>query len=579
MAAVHPPRLPLHADDDQVMAVNGNGGTRAEARLGKTSLKQGHFQHELSTPKSIHVPPPELSPSSPDHEHFDNPTTCEAEEEEEGAEDTSMSCLEMIEALAAATDFEKIKKQPIPHGKDNQKTSREANASDQIGGKDEFQRLSIEKMYELTSSLESLPISTSNGKVLNGRISDGRARASTVAVTREADESEGDEEVEERGRARTIVDSPSIFIDGAAITPGPSSGNDIGHATRPYSASRTVSTPSLRRRVSASKATTSSKVQRPQNGKNFKATPTPIRFQDTKAANTISSGDNPEPSPMPPSMPLPPRSLPTYLQLELSSQRPSPLYIHRSKTSDFPYESSRVKIERLLNFLLLPPQLEQVLWFGALACLDAWLFSFTILPLRFLKALSILAHSWGRNVAKEARYIGGFIYAGTGRMWRRRRRQEGTNGSASSYTSQETTSTKAKQKTPTIKTASIDDPATTTSHSESTRKYRIPSASKHKRSKSTPSALSPDHKADILKGLLILLSCTILMYFDASRMYHGIRGQAAIKLYVIYNVLEVGSSCDSHPYYPMLTLVSRYAIACSQLWAKTSSSVYSQRKH
>jgi hypothetical protein len=29
------------------------------------------------------------------------------------------------------------------------------------------------------------------------------------------------------------------------------------------------------------------------------------------------------------------------------------------------------------------------------------------------------------------------------------------------------------------------------------------------------------------------------MYFDASRMYHWIRGQAAIKLYVIYNVLEV----------------------------------------
>lgn len=31
------------------------------------------------------------------------------------------------------------------------------------------------------------------------------------------------------------------------------------------------------------------------------------------------------------------------------------------------------------------------------------------------------------------------------------------------------------------------------------------------------------------------------MWFDASRMYHSIRGQAAIKLYVIYNVLEV---CD-----------------------------------
>jgi hypothetical protein len=36
-------------------------------------------------------------------------------------------------------------------------------------------------------------------------------------------------------------------------------------------------------------------------------------------------------------------------------------------------------------------------------------------------------------------------------------------------------------------------------------------------------------------------SCFVLMRFDASRMYHGIRGQSAIKLYVIYNLLEV---CD-----------------------------------
>jgi hypothetical protein len=49
----------------------------------------------------------------------------------------------------------------------------------------------------------------------------------------------------------------------------------------------------------------------------------------------------------------------------------------------------------------------------------------------------------------------------------------------------------------------------------------------------------PSHKADILKGLLVIASCAILMRFDASKMYHGIRGQAAIKLYVIYNVLEV----------------------------------------
>ena len=39
--------------------------------------------------------------------------------------------------------------------------------------------------------------------------------------------------------------------------------------------------------------------------------------------------------------------------------------------------------------------------------------------------------------------------------------------------------------------------------------------------------------------MLVLAACYALMWFDASRMYHSIRGQSAIKLYVIYNVLEV----------------------------------------
>ncbi|KAL9607559.1 MAG: hypothetical protein Q9167_007541, partial [Letrouitia subvulpina] len=73
---------------------------------------------------------------------------------------------------------------------------------------------------------------------------------------------------------------------------------------------------------------------------------------------------------------------------------------------------------------------------------------------------------------------------------------------------------------------------------ERNRKRRKKLHSHHHRSKSTPSELGPDHKADIIKGFLILFSCLILMRFDASRMYHGIRGQAAIKLYAIYNVLE-----------------------------------------
>jgi len=53
------------------------------------------------------------------------------------------------------------------------------------------------------------------------------------------------------------------------------------------------------------------------------------------------------------------------------------------------------------------------------------------------------------------------------------------------------------------------------------------------------SDLLPSHKADILRGLVVFCTCWILMRFDASRMYHSIRGQNGVKLYVIYNMLEV----------------------------------------
>ena len=61
----------------------------------------------------------------------------------------------------------------------------------------------------------------------------------------------------------------------------------------------------------------------------------------------------------------------------------------------------------------------------------------------------------------------------------------------------------------------------------------------HRRTRSIPSTLTAYHKGDILQGLVIIFSCFFLMQLDASRMYHSIRGQAAMKLYVIYNVLEV----------------------------------------
>jgi len=54
------------------------------------------------------------------------------------------------------------------------------------------------------------------------------------------------------------------------------------------------------------------------------------------------------------------------------------------------------------------------------------------------------------------------------------------------------------------------------------------------------SRLPPSQKADILRTLLVVVSITFLIPLaDASKIYHSIRGQDTIKLYVIFNSLEV----------------------------------------
>lgn len=250
--------------------------------------------------------------------------------------------------------------------------------------------------------------------------------------------------------------------------------------------------------------------------------------------------EGPLSAPLPSPIPLPPVSLPTYLQLELASGRPSPLYIHRDAANDFPYESSRVKIERLMNFLMLPPMLEQVLCFGSLACLDAWLYSFTIMPLRFIKAVYILVESWVMNMGSESRFIWKFVMSGIGRMWRRRNHTVKEDQQEKHGREADVTPRLPPHSSPALETVASEKESRQP-RSDAPRKKHRPSESRkhHRRNKSMPSTLLPDDKADILTGLLMIATCSVLMYFDASRMYHWIRGQAAIKLYVIYNVLEV----------------------------------------
>lgn len=43
----------------------------------------------------------------------------------------------------------------------------------------------------------------------------------------------------------------------------------------------------------------------------------------------------------------------------------------------------------------------------------------------------------------------------------------------------------------------------------------------------------------MLRGSLICTSCYALSYLDLSKLYHAVRGQSVVKLYVIFNMLEI----------------------------------------
>ena len=413
-------------------------------------------------------------------------------------------------------------------------------------------KLSPAKIQELTSAPESLPIRaapsrTPSSEKLQAVRKDGSLGMDTSTAVASSvspyDGVNGNLQASKRcgldhsqaAQISTIQDSPALFRETFECNV-----RSPGTTLRPQAAARSASTPSTARSPRAQ-----AEPDARHSSRGSKAIPKIFDFSAGKLRFDPSLADTDLPSPMPSTIPVPPLSIPTYLQLELSSHRPSPLYIHRSASSDFPYESSRVKIERLLNFIFLPVHLESALWFGTLACFDAWLYTFTILPLRLLKSFYILGKSWATNLASEAQYLSGFVYQGTGRVWRRRYsrrnslvepRLSGASNAASPEKSQiaDKNVSGEQQRKHDMSRPETKLPA---SNSEPHPKsYR-----KHRRAKSIPSALLPDDKADMLKGALIICTCCLLMRLDASRMYHWIRGQAAIKLYVIYNVLEV---CD-----------------------------------
>lgn len=142
--------------------------------------------------------------------------------------------------------------------------------------------------------------------------------------------------------------------------------------------------------------------------------------------------------------------------------------------------TQEMKWERVTNFIAIPFHMEKTMLFGFFVCLDSFLYTFTILPLRFGVALYL----WIRN---------SLVWLAGGQ-----------------------------------------------------KRY-----------------LHSSHKCDLLKGCLIVSSCYVLSRVtDASKMYHSVRGQDVIKLYVIFNVLEIADRlCCSFGQDLLDSLFSRNTLA------------------
>ncbi|KAJ9479545.1 Endoplasmic reticulum membrane protein 65 [Pseudozyma hubeiensis] len=142
--------------------------------------------------------------------------------------------------------------------------------------------------------------------------------------------------------------------------------------------------------------------------------------------------------------------------------------------------TQEIKWERVTNFISIPFWMEKIIMFGFVVSLDSFLYTFTILPLRFGLAM----WTW---VGNSIRWILG-----------------------------------------------------------GQKRY-----------------LHSSQKCDILKMLLIVLSCVILSRItDASKMYHSVRGQDVVKLSVIFNVLEIADRlCCSFGQDLLDSLFSRSTLA------------------
>ncbi|GAP93326.1 putative eukaryotic membrane protein family [Rosellinia necatrix] len=564
--------------------IHGGGMDAGDGRNGRAAKKRhNNAEHgtgtrrlatQCPTPPTDPFPDLESIPTAPGASHLGEGTLAETRADKDMPDRPPLS----VESLGPSADL------PLSRT-DNTNTARSPLLEEYVGGAskprtlsrtrnashESVRKLSASQMQALMSASGSLPVAVipppSQRKPCGAEYPLSAGVVEDMAHHSMADQLQDGIEMSVRARNESVRSNGSL----EARTHVRPTADDF---QRPPPSGRTLSSPPINRRPPPSgSAPTTAPLHSRRNSFNPLPVPAPLNLnapalKSTQVAPKLTPTrpaerhePSPPASPILPTIPLPPMSLPTHLQLELAGQRPSPLYIHHSQPADTPYESSAVKFERLLNALLLPPYLEQIMYFGTLACFDAWLYTFTILPMRFLSAVGVLVKWWLYLIWKEVRWVVGFVWSGIGRLWRRGRRgrkpSRDQDDSSRAPSDAERSQSRARgsssqpQQNGGARQRNVSDTHRTSFREQSQSgvngamrppKHAMPRPGhfRHRRTKSMPSNLTSYHKADLLQGALLICSFVALSGLDASRMYHFIRAQSSMKLYVIYNILEVG---------------------------------------
>ncbi|KAI9357358.1 eukaryotic membrane protein family-domain-containing protein [Zopfochytrium polystomum] len=92
--------------------------------------------------------------------------------------------------------------------------------------------------------------------------------------------------------------------------------------------------------------------------------------------------------------------------------------------------------------------------------------------------------------------------------------------------------------------------------------------------------LKAAQKCDLLRGALVILCWLMLEHVDASRLYHSIRLQATIKLYVIFNVLEICDKlCSAFGHDILDSLFSKTTVEFTRMSSSASARRISRMTH